>query len=314
MVRASLLYGYRCLAIPSGQTIKNLHLSFCIVGKKNTMMHDYSDVINSVFMDYASQLESPKWHKRRDEILARDKHKCRMCGKGKSIWTKHNDKFYNLGIDHSCSEITTDDILTTKFSTIEFKSLIHSNRIEILRINQESETYVAVSDNGILGVMDSNTANALKSGLEPSKVEWNLVRHKSGMLYFLVNLKDADLSKVKAKTAYLTETPLFLNVHHKHYIIQHKAWEYDDEDLVTLCNECHTKVHQSIGAPVYSDKNGFIKEIQLTPCLRCGGTGYFPEYKHVEHGICFRCRGARFEELIQYMPNLDKAPKEDLPF
>lgn len=33
MVRASLLYGYRCLAIPSGQTIENLHLSFCPVCK-----------------------------------------------------------------------------------------------------------------------------------------------------------------------------------------------------------------------------------------------------------------------------------------
>lgn len=37
MVRASLLYGYRCLAIPSGQTIENLHLSFCPVCKKNHM-------------------------------------------------------------------------------------------------------------------------------------------------------------------------------------------------------------------------------------------------------------------------------------
>lgn len=310
MVRASLLYGYRCLAIPSGQTIKNLHLSFCPVCKKDTMMYDHSDVITSVFIDYVSQLESPKWHKRRDEILARDKHRCRMCGKGKSVWRKFNDTFYNFGIDYSCSDISVEDIIQTKFSVDEFKLLINAGAIE-LKVIQESGVIAGVSDNGILGVMDSNAISASKSGNASEKVEFNLVRHKSGMLYFLVNLKDADLSKVKTKTAYLTETPLFLNVHHKHYIIQHKAWEYDDEDLVTLCNECHTKVHQSIGAPVYSDKNGFMKEIQLTPCLRCGGTGYFPEYKHVEHGICFRCRGARFEELIQCH---DNTTKEDLPF
>lgn len=29
------------------------------------------------------------------------------------------------------------------------------------------------------------------------------------------------------------------------------------------------------------------------PCYRCGGTGYLPEFKHVEGGICFRCRGRK---------------------
>lgn len=318
MVRASLLYGYRCLAIPSEQTIVNLHLSFCHVCKNDTMMHDYSDVMNSVFMDYASQLESPKWHKRRDEILARDKCRCRMCGKGKSVSRKVKYNFYNFGIDYSCPDISVENIIQTKFPVDEFKFLISAGAIglELIKVSQEPVAFagVCVSDNGILGVMDLNVIGALKSGNVSEKVEINLVRHKSEMLYFLVNMKDADLSKVNAKTAYLTKTPLFLNVHHKHYIIQHKAWEYDDEDLVTLCNECHTKVHQSIGVPVYSNKNGFMKEIQLTPCLRCGGTGYFPEYKHVEHGICFRCRGARFEELIQFMLNHDNTTKEELPF
>lgn len=27
------------------------------------------------------------------------------------------------------------------------------------------------------------------------------------------------------------------------------------------------------------------------PCPRCGGTGYLPQFKHVENGICFLCRG-----------------------
>ena len=29
-------------------------------------------------------------------------------------------------------------------------------------------------------------------------------------------------------------------------------------------------------------------------CNRCGGTGRLPQYKHVENGICFKCRGNRF--------------------
>ncbi len=30
-------------------------------------------------------------------------------------------------------------------------------------------------------------------------------------------------------------------------------------------------------------------------CSRCGGTGFLPEYRHVEGGVCFRCEGAGFE-------------------
>lgn len=31
-----------------------------------------------------------------------------------------------------------------------------------------------------------------------------------------------------------------LNVHHKYYIKGHKAWEYDNDALITLCTECHS--------------------------------------------------------------------------
>lgn len=32
------------------------------------------------------------------------------------------------------------------------------------------------------------------------------------------------------------------------------------------------------------------------PCHRCGGEGWFlPIYRHIQRGICFRCRGARVE-------------------
>ncbi len=295
-------------------TIKNPAPFFLLCLQKDIMMRNCQDIINSVFMDYAIQLESPKWHKKRDGILVRDNHRCRMCGRGKSTFMKLNEQFYNLGIDYSHSSLAPEDIISTKFSLEEFKLLIHSEVIQLIKINSELLAVAGSSDNGILGVMDSNAVGVLKSGNASEKVEFNLVRHKSGMLFFLVNLKGADLTTIKAPIIYLTETPLFLNVHHKHYIIQHKAWEYDDADLVTLCNECHAKVHKAIGAPVYSDENGYIKEVHLTPCLRCGGTGYFPEYKHIENGLCFRCRGARFEELINYMPNHYNTKKEDLPF
>jgi len=34
-----------------------------------------------------------------------------------------------------------------------------------------------------------------------------------------------------------------LQVHHKHYIAGKMAWEYNDSDLITLCKNCHKKIH-----------------------------------------------------------------------
>lgn len=45
------------------------------------------------------------------------------------------------------------------------------------------------------------------------------------------------------------------------------------------------------------DKASYIKpstyKEEIVSCPRCGGTGYLPKYRHIEHGICFKCRGAK---------------------
>ena len=35
----------------------------------------------------------------------------------------------------------------------------------------------------------------------------------------------------------------------------------------------------------------FDSDVRSDVCPKCGGSGYLPEYKHVEHGKCFRCDG-----------------------
>lgn len=35
-----------------------------------------------------------------------------------------------------------------------------------------------------------------------------------------------------------------LDVHHIRYVEGRQAWDYDESDLVTLCHECHEKVHE----------------------------------------------------------------------
>ena len=90
-----------------------------------------------------------------------------------------------------------------------------------------------------------------------------------------------------------------LHVHHKHYVSGLDPWEYKDSELVTLCEECHSYYHAHCRVPVYKlDGDNNLVEITYTPCYRCGGAGHFPQYKHVQGGVCFRCHGARYEELI----------------
>lgn len=80
-----------------------------------------------------------------------------------------------------------------------------------------------------------------------------------------------------------------LNIHHAHYIKGHKPWEYRDDALVTLCENCHKKRHEKTNTPIYASDMSIIG--LTTICPRCGGSGYLPQYSHVEHGICFKCGG-----------------------
>ena len=80
-----------------------------------------------------------------------------------------------------------------------------------------------------------------------------------------------------------------LNVHHTYYVKGHKPWEYENDALVTLCEDCHKKRHEGTAVPLLNDNKELVAN--LATCPRCGGSGYLPQYKHVEHGICFKCGG-----------------------
>lgn len=80
-----------------------------------------------------------------------------------------------------------------------------------------------------------------------------------------------------------------LNIHHTYYIRGLKPWQYDNKCLITLCEDCHQKRHQS-PVVIYDSIEKRTYHNALT-CDRCGGSGYLPQYSHVEHGICFKCSG-----------------------
>ena len=87
-----------------------------------------------------------------------------------------------------------------------------------------------------------------------------------------------------------------LHVHHKYYQRSKSPWDYPNEALVTLCWKCHEDIH-SKEKTKWLDENGQVLG-SLTPCSRCFGAGVFPEFNHVQNGICFRCDGAKYEEFI----------------
>jgi 5-methylcytosine-specific restriction endonuclease McrA/ribosomal protein S27AE len=91
----------------------------------------------------------------------------------------------------------------------------------------------------------------------------------------------------------LPQKPYNLQVHHKKYIVNRLPWNYDNEDLVTLCNYCHTEEHNHNHISIYDEYGKLI--VDHPDCSRCGGTGYMPEYRHVQNGICFKCGGTGFD-------------------
>ena len=105
-----------------------------------------------------------------------------------------------------------------------------------------------------------------------------------------------------------------LHVHHKHYIYGLDPWEYRDSELITLCEDCHSKIHRNTVIPHFrwNKATNMLEKVELTPCTRCGGMGYFREYKHIQNGICFRCHGARYDEYITLYENYAEEHDIDL--
>lgn len=50
----------------------------------------------------------------------------------------------------------------------------------------------------------------------------------------------------KYKCQMCGDTTTFLHVHHIYYQPKLKAWEYDPESLITLCEKCHELAHTSL--------------------------------------------------------------------
>lgn len=97
----------------------------------------------------------------------------------------------------------------------------------------------------------------------------------------------------------LADKHYHLEVHHQRYILNRFPWAYENDDLITLCNHCHTDFHKNNKVPVYNEDELLVLEYEV--CSKCNGTGYISQYEHVQNGVCFQCMGERYAQpLISY--------------
>lgn len=85
-----------------------------------------------------------------------------------------------------------------------------------------------------------------------------------------------------------------LQVHHKLYVKTRLPWNYANADLITVCHECHSEIHQNTTIPFYLDEDAKKLNKPLISCDRCSGQGSIPEFLHIANGICFKCNGKRY--------------------
>lgn len=209
-------------------------------------------------MNYQEQLESDEWRSKRNEILERDNFHCTKCNAARS-------KF--LGLSQNFGIKTFNELQEKGFS---YKRTDDKSGILFLK-NGLQQTFKFIEE------ADKNT---------------NIVE-----LFFAQKWKEPKNKFVFGtyelicftKNISINDRFPDLNVHHKFYIENRRAWEYENEVLVTLCEKCHQEEHKENEIKVFDENGNFLYKPLI--CDRCFGSGYLPEFHYFQSGICFKCWG-----------------------
>lgn len=234
-------------------------------------------------MTYKEQLLSKEWLLKRNEILKNQKNVCQNC-LNKS-YAKFNQgiifesptgnevrKYWIKIWDLKNNQIINSQIIDTRFNPAEnyvcfFQKLNnYFNIVALKKISKdviEFNPVIEIVKQGIKGKVSEKTYNEV--------------------------YKQTDINDVWIFN-------LGLHIHHKYYQNGLMAWEYPNEALQTLCWQCHETIHSKSKIPVLN-KDG-LEIDKFNYCKRCHGAGIFPEFSHIQAGICFECNGARYKELI----------------
>jgi hypothetical protein len=246
---------------------------------------------------YSDLLEADEWNNIRTSIIRRDDNKCQKCGRTKSFYFNN---IFNIAIDKD------DRIIphSIKYLDISLSQIKNEKEFETILITiSPSNEPIGISENGIFFLVGQ--LNQIKEQ-QKTRIVINSAITEKNRPFYLLGVKSQEYQEYNFAIPILCEQPLHLHVHHNYYIIENLPWEYDNSVFITLCGMCHNDLHKNSTVPIYTKRDGFLERLNYTPCCRCNGTGYFQEYRHIENGICFRCQGARYEELIKKPPAANK--------
>ena len=233
-------------------------------------------------LSYPEQLETKEWKSRRNAIILRDENRCRLCGKGQSVnlFFSNSNLWLYLGIDYSKKEICCQKE-NMRIKSIKLKDYINScrpNQIQAGKLPGSNFVSIVTDKRMLLYTVCTNVDIVNCQSWFDSALVAEIISGE-GESVPIVYQTEADLKDMSFPRIYIQEAPIVLQVHHKRYYTGMLAWEYDDSDLVTLCQECHSKIHKLFPVQVFINNNGILKVMNYTPCERCNGTGYFPEYE-----------------------------------
>lgn len=261
-------------------------------------------------MNYPDQLNTIQWKKKRMEILKRDGFKCQECF-NQVIETEYDKGFFSsFCLPNSKEAIELENIGTDRFMRAKINEehtkflkksiIIYSQKIPNWKRIVMGMRVLDPREQEVFKKYESEISE-LKKKIDPFNSE-NLLESvikNTAHILELKNKRRFDFIELNKKIDTKELEWIFmlgLHVHHKYYIEDYFAWEYPNDALITLCQSCHEKIHENQEIPVYNTEFEF--QGYYTYCKRCHGAGVFPEYSHVQNGVCFRCDGMRYEELI----------------
>jgi hypothetical protein len=245
---------------------------------------------------YSELLQNENWKLKRNERLIIDEFKCQNCFNDKLI-SKFKISAVSIGLRNKLTGkglifVVYDSELETSYRISADK--IISYDLFLTNINKNSSGSPILLYYGkdifaqIIGIFFTST-----------KINYQVPSPSS----FIENAR----SRFNSVSKFLKETPKSelrnfkwiyskgLHIHHKYYQKEKLPWQYPNDALITLCWECHENLHKNTKIP-YLNEFG-IEVGTMTPCSKCYGAGWFPEFNHIQNGICFKCNGAKYDEL-----------------
>lgn len=266
---------------------------------------------------YHQLLEDERWDKKVNHILNRDKYHCQDCHNIGSHNKLHYMEFDSIDEALECcfkDKKYREQIV--KYCMTETKPHLQYEDIRIEKVEAKNSHYRVCLhiENNCTGSLDFATISILPKGLTATCILQVINRRTTKVFLFNESIStkcNVSIERIcgcimysfsfKNRVIVITypEKEVRLNVHHKYYVNGLNPWDYPDEDLITLCEECHKKRHQN-RIPIY--RNLQIKDIigHWNTCPKCNGSGYLPEFHYYENGICFRCYGEG--ALPEYTP------------